>query len=157
MIKETKYLLALFIVLFVGTIARYIWQKKIYIYIQSPRILNHSHPPSVHKHITELYHFFFPIWVFFHEHSRLAGQQGKWEAISLTPLYHFHPGDYISWAITEESSPLHIASSRTQNGNLWFPSASHWSLSCNSGDSLQLGWSLYVSMHSCIYEELSFF
>ena len=30
----------------------------------------------------------------------------------------------ISRAITSESSPLHIVSSRTQTGNLWFPSAS---------------------------------
>ena len=35
--------------------------------------------------------FFFSIWVFFHEHSRFTGQQGKGEAISLTPLCHFHP------------------------------------------------------------------
>ena len=56
--------------------------------------------------------FFFSIWVFFHEHSRFAGQQGKGEAISLTPLYHFHPLHRhldISLAITAEISPLHIA------------------------------------------------
>ena len=29
---------------------------------------------------------FFSIWFFFHEHSRYTGQQGKREAISLTPL-----------------------------------------------------------------------
>ena len=29
---------------------------------------------------------FFSIWVFFHEHSQFTGQQGKGEAISLTPL-----------------------------------------------------------------------
>ena len=34
--------------------------------------------------------FFFSIRVFFHEHSRFKGQQGKREVISLTPLYHFH-------------------------------------------------------------------
>ena len=42
--------------------------------------------------------------------------------ISLTPHYHFHPLHKhldISWAITAESSPLHIASSRTQTGKLW--------------------------------------
>ena len=33
----------------------------------------------------------FSIWVFFHEQSRFTGQQGKEEAISLIPLYHFHP------------------------------------------------------------------
>ena len=35
---------------------------------------------------------------------------------SLTPHYHFHPLHRhldISWVITAESSPLHIASSRT--------------------------------------------
>ena len=71
--------------------------------------------------------FFFSIWVFFHEHSRFTGQQGKGEGIYLTPLYHFHPlhGQLdISRAITAESSPLHIAGSRTGTGNLWFPGAS---------------------------------
>ena len=46
---------------------------------------------------------FFSIWVFFHEHSRFAGQHEKGECISLTPLYHFHPLHRhldISWAIT---------------------------------------------------------
>ena len=71
--------------------------------------------------------FFFSMWVFFHEHSRIAGLQGKGEGISLTPHYHFHPLHRhldISRAITAESSPLHIAGSRTRTGNLWFPSAS---------------------------------
>ena len=71
--------------------------------------------------------FFFSIWVFFHEHSRFTGQQGKGEGIYLTPLCHFHPLHRhldISRAITAESSPLHIAGSRTRTGNLWFPSAS---------------------------------
>ena len=31
------------------------------------------------------------MWVFFHEHSRITGLQGKGEGISLTPNYHFHP------------------------------------------------------------------
>ena len=69
----------------------------------------------------------FFIWVFFHEHSRFTGQQGRGEVISLTPLYHFHLLHRhldISWVITAESSPLHIARSHTQTGNLWFPSAS---------------------------------
>ena len=68
--------------------------------------------------------FFFSIWVFFYEHS---GLQSKGEGISLTPHYHFHPLHRhldISRAITAESSPLHIASSRSRTGNLWFPSAS---------------------------------
>ena len=72
-------------------------------------------------------HFFFSIWVFFHEHSRFTRQQGKVDGIYLTPLYHFHPLHRyldISRAIAAESSPLHIAGSRTRTGNLWFPSAS---------------------------------
>ena len=70
---------------------------------------------------------FFSIWVFFHEHSRFTRQQGKVEAISLTPLYYFHPLHRhldISRVIAAESSPLHIASSWTRTGNLWFPSTS---------------------------------
>ena len=60
--------------------------------------------------------FFFSVWVFFHEHSQFTGQQGKGEGIYLTPLYRFHPLHRhldISRAITAESSPLHIAGSRT--------------------------------------------
>ena len=34
---------------------------------------------------------FFCIWVFFQNHSRFTGLQGKGEGISLTPHYHFHP------------------------------------------------------------------
>ena len=34
---------------------------------------------------------FFSVSVFFHENSRFTVQQGKRQAISLTPLYHFHP------------------------------------------------------------------
>ena len=75
---------------------------------------------------------FFSIWVFFHEHLRFTGHQGKGEAISLTPLYHLHPLHRhldISRAITAESSPPHIASSRARTGNLWCSSASRKSLS----------------------------
>ena len=70
---------------------------------------------------------FFSIWAFFYEHSRFTGQKGKREAISLCPLYHFHPFHRhldISRAITAGSSPLHIADSPTRTVNLWFPSAS---------------------------------
>ena len=73
------------------------------------------------------YVFFFSIWVFFHEHSRITGLQGKGEGISFTPHYHFHPLDRhlgISRAITAGSSPLHIASSRARTGNFLSPSAS---------------------------------
>ena len=71
---------------------------------------------------------FFSLWVLFHEHSRITGLQGKGEGISLTPHYHFHLLHRqldIRRAITAESSPLYIASSRTRPGNLWFPSACH--------------------------------
>ena len=58
------------------------------------------------------YQIFFPMWVFFHEHSRITELQGKAKGISLTPYYHFHPLHRhldISRAITAESSPLRIA------------------------------------------------
>ena len=67
----------------------------------------------------------FSIRVFFHDHPRITGLQGKGEGISLTPRYHFHPLHRhldISRAITAESSPLHIASSWVRTGNVWFPS-----------------------------------
>ena len=51
----------------------------------------------------------FSIWVFFHEHSRITGLQGKGGGISLTPHYHFHPLHRyldVSRAITAESSDL---------------------------------------------------
>ena len=71
--------------------------------------------------------FFLPILVFFHEHSRITGLQGKGEGISLTPHYHFHPlYRYldISRAITADSSPLLTGSSRNRTGNRWFRGAS---------------------------------
>ena len=43
----------------------------------------------------------------------------------VSPFYHFQPLHRyldISRVITAESSPLHIASSRTRTKNLWFPS-----------------------------------
>ena len=67
-----------------------------------------------------IYIYFFSIRVFFHEHSRFTWQQGKGEAISLTPLYLFHLLNRrvdISRMIAKESSPLHIASTLTRNGN----------------------------------------
>ena len=70
---------------------------------------------------------FFSIWVFFHEHSRTTGLQGKGESSSLTPHYHFHPlhrHSDVSRAITARSSPLRIASSWNRTGNLWLPSES---------------------------------
>ena len=59
-----------------------------------------------------MFSFFFLIWIFFHEHSRITGLLGKGEGISLTPHYHFHPLHrqlHISRAITAGSSPLRIA------------------------------------------------
>ena len=58
-------------------------------------------------------------------YRRTAGEGGG----HLIPHYHFHPLHRhldISRAITAESLPLHIASSRTRTGNLWFPSASRY-------------------------------
>ena len=70
---------------------------------------------------------------------RTAGEGGGYLFNSLTPLYHFHPLHRhldISWAITAgsstlriASSPLHIDSSWTWTGNLWFPRAGPWQLS----------------------------
>ena len=54
-----------------------------------------------------------------------AGERG--EAISLTPLYNLQmPHRYldINRVVTAASSALHMTSSRTRTGNLWFPSAS---------------------------------
>ena len=62
--------------------------------------------------------FVFSIWVFFHKHSRITKLQGKWEGIFLTPHCYFHPLHRhldISWTITPDSSPMHIASSRTHS------------------------------------------
>ena len=71
--------------------------------------------------------FFFFYLGFLTRTFTIHRHQGKGEAISLSPLYHFHPLHRhldINRAITAESWPLHIASSRTRTGNLWFPSAS---------------------------------
>ena len=75
----------------------------------------------MHERKNRINFFFFSIGVFFHDHLRITGLQGKGEDISLTPhylLYPLHRHLDISWAITAESSPLHIGSSRTQTGNL---------------------------------------
>ena len=61
--------------------------------------------------------FFFSIWLFFHEHSRITGLHGKGEIISLTSNYDFHSLHrhlYISRAINAEDLPLLIASSYEQ-------------------------------------------
>ena len=73
------------------------------------------------KFLYDCYYYYFSIWVFFHNHSRITGLQGKGEGISLTPHYRFHPLHRhldISRTITAESSLLHIGSSRTRTENL---------------------------------------
>ena len=72
--------------------------------------------------------YFFSIWVFFHEHfmiHRTAGEGGGYlfnSSLTLPPVSQTLR--YISRAITANSSPVHIADSRTWTGNLWFLSAS---------------------------------
>ena len=73
---------------------------------------------------------FFFIWIFFLE--RFTGQQRKGGAIYSTPLHYFHPLHRNldnSRKITAESSPLHLASSRTRTRNLWLLSVSRQPLS----------------------------
>ena len=63
-----------------------------------------------------------------HDHSQITGLQGKGGGISLTHHYHFHSHHRyleISWTITADSQPLHIASNRTQPKNPSFLSACH--------------------------------
>ena len=74
------------------------------------------------KRVSRLNLTFFSIWVFFHEHSRFTGQHGRGR-LFLSLLSITSTRLYISRAIIEGNSPLHIASSRTRTGNLWFPSA----------------------------------
>ena len=60
---------------------------------------------------------------FFFRISSFTGQQGKGEAITLTPLYHFHAlyrRLNTSQVIAAESLPLRIAGSQTQIRELWF-------------------------------------
>ena len=75
---------------------------------------------------------FISIWVFYNDHLRITGLQGKGESISLTPHYHFHPLHRhldISQVIAAEISPLRIGRSRTRTRNLWFLSAGRSPLS----------------------------
>ena len=67
------------------------------------------------------YFFFFSYLGFLSRTFMIHRTAGKGEAISLSPLYHFHsPHRHldISRAITAGSSYLHIASSRTRTGYL---------------------------------------
>ena len=85
------------------------------------KMLNNRNPSFIQELFSFVLLFSVSTWVFFHEHSRFTGQQWKGEGIYLTPLYQFHPllrHLDISRAITVESSPLPIASRRTQTGNL---------------------------------------
>ena len=64
-----------------------------------PRLLPPNFPP--------LSTFFLSFWLYFHEHSRFTGQQGKGEPISLTCLYYFQPLQRhldISWEIIAEKN-----------------------------------------------------
>ena len=79
---------------------------------------NTCHPPI-------FFFFFLSVFSFTKMHES-QNCRGMWRAFLLTPHYLFHKLHRhldISWAITAESSPVHIASSRTRSGNLWFPSA----------------------------------
>ena len=63
----------------------YIYNIYIYIYIYKcnlKRNRNYLGQKEIDSQI-------FFIWVFFNEHSRFTGEQGKWEDNSLTPLYDF--------------------------------------------------------------------
>ena len=108
---------------------------------------------------------YFSIWVFFHNHSRITGLQGKGEGISLTPHYHFHPlHKHLdnSRAITAESSPLHIGSNQTLTGILRLPSASRQPLSYapliyynEKTDNKQRG--IIKGLKNCIWKTRVFF
>ena len=77
--------------------------------------------PKCFNIIWKLSYFFFYLGFPFTWHSPFAGQQGKGKAISnsFLPLPPTSQTN-ISWAITAESSPLHIANDRTESGNFHF-------------------------------------
>ena len=84
---------------------------------------------SINKRLIfpHLFFFFFLCLGFLSRTFTNHKTAGEGAGISLTPHYHCHPLHRhldISRAITAESSPLHIASSRNWTGNLWFPSES---------------------------------
>ena len=75
-------------------------------------------------------HVFFSVWIFFYKYSRFTKQQGKGEAISIIPLYHYHPLHRqlgSSRAITAERSPLHICAFGIDPGacDFWTQLANH--------------------------------
>ena len=73
-------------------------------------------------HSTQFFSYLDFLWRTF-TNDRTAGEGGGYLFNSSLPL---PPASqtYISWTITADNSPLHIASSQTWNGNLWFPGAS---------------------------------
>ena len=94
-----------------------------YIHLLHKKVVNAVVPSTVIE-IAFPWYLFFSIEVFFHDRSRVTGLEEKGEGISLTPHYHhFYPLHRhldIIRAITVESSRLHIGSSWTRTGNLWF-------------------------------------
>ena len=69
-------------------------------------------------YICRYFHAIFSIWVFFHEHSRFTGQQGKWEAISNFSLPLLSTSQTLrAHLFTQVTAALELA-------NLWFPSTS---------------------------------
>ena len=100
---------------------------KRFLHLQRPSSLGEKNLFGWRTYVKKVCFFFFSIWVLFHEHLRITRLQGKVEGIPLTPHYRFHALHRhldISQAITAQSSPLRIASSRTRTGNFCFPSAS---------------------------------
>ena len=81
-----------------------------------------------HRQINIYLFFFFFIYLFYldflsHNIHDLQDSRGRGRPF-FVPLYHFHPLHkhwHVSWTITTENSPLHIANGRTRTGNLWFP------------------------------------
>ena len=85
---------------------------------------NNCNAKFARKTLGTLQYYVFFYLVFFRDHSRITGLQGKGEGMFLTSRCHFHPLHghlVISRATAAESSPLRIGSGRTQTGNLWFP------------------------------------
>ena len=57
-----------------------------YNHLPQHRQINSNHPLN-HPHN----HLFFSIWVFFNNHLRITGLQGKGESVSLAPHHHLDP------------------------------------------------------------------
>ena len=115
----------------------YIFKSQLYVeinvtYLQNLFSWQRLQNSSSTSYCDQVLFIYFSIWDSFHDYSRFTGQQRKGEAISLTPLFHFHTLQrhlVISRENTAGSSPLHIISNRSQTGNLWFPSKTHYPLS----------------------------